>query len=51
MSTNEALQRKLMAMEQRYDNKLKEVFAILQLLLKEDNAPKEKIGFKYREIS
>ncbi len=50
LGTNEALQRKLMKMEQHYDKKLKQVFSILQLLLKEDGKPKEKIGFRYKEI-
>ena len=50
LGTNEALQRKIMEMEQRYDKKLKEVFSVLQLLLKEDEMPKEEVGFKYKEI-
>lgn len=50
LATNEALQRKIIEIEQRYDKKLKEVFGILQLLLKEDEKPKEDIGFKYKEI-
>jgi len=50
LSTNEALQRKIMEIEQRYDNKLKEVFGILKLLLEEEKKPKEEIGFKYKEI-
>lgn len=50
LATNEGLQRKIMELEQRYDKKLKDVFMILKLLLKEDETPKEDIGFKYKEI-
>lgn len=50
LGTNEALQRKIMEMEKRYDNKLKEVFSILQLLLEGEEKPKTEIGFNYKEI-
>jgi len=50
LGTNEALQRKIMAMEQLYDKRLKEVFGILQLLLEDEDEPKREIGFKYKEI-
>ncbi|MEK7203371.1 MAG: ORF6N domain-containing protein, partial [Patescibacteria group bacterium] len=52
LSTNEALQRKIMEMEKRYDNKLKEVFGILRLLLEDEKTqkPKTEIGFTYKEI-
>ncbi len=33
LATNEALQRKMMEMEKRYDKKIKKIFDILQLLL------------------
>ena len=51
LATNEELQRKIMAMEERYDKKLKDVFNILHLLLAEDEKPKNEIGFKYPEIT
>jgi len=50
LATNEALQRRIMQMEQRYDKKLKEVFGILQLLLTEKDKPSEEFGFKYKRI-
>lgn len=46
LATNEELQRKIMQMEKRYDKKLKEIFSVLQLLVKEEKKPKNQIGFK-----
>jgi phage regulator Rha-like protein len=46
LGTNEALQRKIMEMEKRYDSKLKEVFGILRLLIEEEEKPTPEIGFK-----
>lgn len=46
LATNEELQRKIMQMEERYDKKLKEIFSVLQLLVKDDKKPKRQIGFK-----
>lgn len=46
LATNEELQRKIMQMEERYDKKLKEIFSVLQLLVKEEKKPKNQIGFK-----
>lgn len=51
LATNEELHRKIMQMEERYDKKLKEIFSVLQLLVKEDKKPKIKIGFKDKEIN
>lgn len=51
LATNEALHRKIMQMERGYDKKLKEVFGILQLLLKEGDKPGGEIGFKYKKIN
>jgi hypothetical protein len=45
LGTNEALQRKIMEMEKRYDSKLKEIFDILRLLIEEEEKPTPKIGF------
>jgi len=45
MATNEALQRKVMQMEKKYDTKIKKIFDILQLLLADDEKPKKQIGF------
>ena len=50
LATNEALQRKIMQMEQRYDKKLKEVFGVLQLLLAEKDKPSKEFGFRYKRI-
>ncbi len=48
LATNEALQRKIMQMEKKYDSKIKKIFDILQLLLADENKTKSKaeIGFK-----
>ena len=45
LATNEALQRKIMEMENKYDGKIKKIFDILGLLLADENNPKKKIGF------
>lgn len=50
LATNESLQRKIMELEQRYDKKLKDVFAILKLLLREDETPRKEMGFRYIEV-
>ncbi len=50
LATNEQLQRKIMEMEQRYDQKLKEVFSVLKLLIAEDQKSESEMGFKYKEI-
>jgi hypothetical protein len=46
LSTNEALQRKMMDMERKYDGKIKEIFDTLGLLLEDKIKPKKEIGFK-----
>ena len=43
---SEALQRKVMAMESKYDIEIKEIFAILEQL-EESKKSKHRIGFKY----
>lgn len=48
LATNEALQRKMMKMERKYDDKIKKIFDILQLLLADENKPKKEIGFKIK---
>ncbi len=50
LATNEALQRKIMQMEHKYDKKLKKVFDILRLLLADEEKSGNEIGFKYKEI-
>jgi phage regulator Rha-like protein len=45
LATNEALQRKVIQMEKKYDSKIKKIFDILQLLLEEPKTPKKQIGF------
>lgn len=45
LATNEALHRKIMEMEKRYDGKIKEIFNMLKLLMEEKSKPKRKIGF------
>ena len=46
LATNEALQRKIMQMERKYDSKIKKIFDILRLLLADEDNPKKEIGFK-----
>jgi len=46
LATNETLQRKIMEIERKYDRKIKKIFDILQLLLADENKPKNGIGFK-----
>jgi len=50
LATNEALQRKIMQMEKKYDSKIKKIFDILQLLLADENKSGNEIGFKSPEI-
>jgi len=45
LATNEALQRKMMDMERKYDGKIKEIFDTLGFLLEDKIKPKKKIGF------
>ena len=46
LATNEALQRKVMEMERKYDGKIKEIFDALGLLLADKIKPKKEIGFR-----
>ena len=46
LATNEALQRKVMEMERKYDGKIKEIFDTMGLLLADKIKPKKEIGFK-----
>ncbi len=43
--TQEALRKKIEAMEQKYDKRFKAVFDVLRQLLKEEKEPKARIGF------
>lgn len=45
LATNEALQRKMLDMERKYDGKIKEIFDTLGLLLEDKIKPKSKMGF------
>ena len=47
LATNEALQRKMIEMEKKYDGKIKEIFDTIGFLLEDKiNNPKKQIGFK-----
>jgi len=46
LATSEALQRKMMDMERKYDGKIKEIFDTLGFLLEDKIKPKKQIGFK-----
>lgn len=45
LSTHKELERKLDQMERRYDGQFKIVFDAIRLLMKEESAPKHKLGF------
>jgi len=45
LATNEALQRKMIEMEKKYDGKIKEIFDAIGFLLEEKVTKKVKIGF------
>ena len=46
LATNEALQRKMIEMEKKYDGKIKDIFDTLGFLLEDKIKPKKQIGFK-----
>lgn len=46
LATNEALQRKMIEMERKYDGKIKEIFDMMGFLLEDKIKPKKQIGFK-----
>jgi len=46
LATNEALQRKIIDMEKKYDGKIKEIFDTIGYLLEDKIKPKKEIGFK-----
>jgi len=45
LATNEALHRKIIEIEKKYDGSIKKIFDTLQLLLENKKQPKRKIGF------
>jgi len=49
LATNEALQRKMMDMERKYDGKIKEIFDTLGFLLEDKIKSKKEIGFKTKK--
>lgn len=46
LATNEALHRKIMEIEKKYDGKIKEIFDVMGSLLDEKVSKKREIGFK-----
>jgi phage regulator Rha-like protein len=46
LATNEALQRKMIEMEKKYDGKIKEIFDMIGFLFEDKIKPKKQIGFK-----
>ncbi len=46
LATNEALQRKMMEMEKKYDGKIKKIFDTIGFLLEDKIKPRKQIGFK-----
>mgnify|MGYP001544357606 CR=1 FL=1 len=49
ISSHKELQKKLEAMEKRYDEQFRVVFEAIQQLLKEDAKPAKKVGFKIKK--
>lgn len=48
LATNEALHRKIMEMEKKYDGKIKEIFDTIGFLLEDKIKGKKEIGFKVK---
>ena len=48
LATNEALQRKMMDMERKYDTQIKSIFDALGLLLADESKPKYPSGHKHK---
>jgi hypothetical protein len=46
LTTHKELKEKIEAMENKYDKKFRIVFQVIKLLIKEEESPKEKIGFR-----
>lgn len=49
LMTSEVLRKKIETMERKYDKQFKAVFDVLRQLLKEEVAPKSKIGFAMKQ--
>jgi hypothetical protein len=49
LSTHEVFRKKIESMEKKYDKQFKVVFDVLKQLFKEDERPKEKIGFREKK--
>lgn len=48
MSSHEDLRRKIESMERKYDDQFRIVFEAIKQLLREEEIPKKKIGFKVK---
>ena len=48
MATNIKLRKKIESMENKYDNKFRQIFDVLKQLLMQDVKPKKQIGFKVK---
>lgn len=48
LATNEALQRKMIEMEKKYDGKIKEIFNTIGFLLEDKITKKREVGFKVK---
>ena len=49
LSTHEELNRKIEAMERKYDRQFRVVFDAIKQLLKTESKPRKKIGFEVKE--
>lgn len=49
LATHDALRKKIESMEKKYDKQFRAVFDVLKQLLKEDEEPRERIGFRERK--
>ena len=50
VAANDDLRRKIEAMERKYDDQFRVVFEAIKQLLKEDESPVKKIGFKVKNV-
>jgi hypothetical protein len=50
LSEHKDLERRLDALEERYDEQFKVVFDAIRALMSEEEKPKKKIGFEVKEV-
>lgn len=50
LSTHKDLRRKLLALEKKYDEQFQVVFEAINVLMKEEEKPKQRIGFQFEDL-